>query len=300
MRLASRTLIGGVSRADRGGPDSRECSRRYRFKVRSIRPGNIGGMSWSGVSVDEARGILIAPINRLAMVVRLIPRDSLRAAYMAHPDLEYGRQTGTPYAMSRDNLGTCTPPPWGTLVGFDLVRGAVKWQVPLGWMPQFAEVKDGRRWGSVNLGGALVTKGGLVFVAATYDQHLRAFDIETGRELWSAASAGWRETRCLMSYAAAGRQYIVIAAGGHDRLHTTMGDYVLAFTLPGHGAPLPDTALARVAGQLERRDAHWRCAVSGCIVTLRSDRSDPPQPPSRWIARSGSRDRLGHIRSGAR
>ena len=229
-------------------------------------PGDIGGMSWSGVSVDEARGILVAPINRLAMVVRLIPRDSLHAAYMAHPDLEYGRQTGTPYAMSRGDLGTCTPPPWGTLVGFDLARGAVKWQVPVGWMPQFAAVKDGRSWGSVNLGGALVTRGGLVFVAGTYDQHLRAFDIETGRELWSTPLPAGANA-LPMSYAASGRQYIVVAAGGHDRLHTTMGDYVLAFALPGRGAPVPDTAPGRLAGSW-KGEMHIGNARFGMHVTL--------------------------------
>ena len=80
-----------------------------------IWPGNLGGINWSGVSVDERRGLLIAPTNRLAMIVRLFPRDSLHAVYTAHPNVEYGRQTGTSYAMSRDDLRICTPPPWGTL-----------------------------------------------------------------------------------------------------------------------------------------------------------------------------------------
>jgi quinoprotein glucose dehydrogenase len=201
-----------------------------------IWPGNLGGMNWSGVSVDERRGILIAPTNRLAMVVRLFPRDSLHAVAMANPDAEYGRQTGTPYAMSRDVLGICTPPPWGTLTAVDLRAGRVKWQVPLGWMPQLAKLPESRHWGSFNLGGALLTESGLVFIAGTYDQHIRAFDIETGAELWSAPLPAAAHA-LPMTYTIGGRQYVVIAAGGHDRLHSTMGDYVLAFALPAPGDP---------------------------------------------------------------
>lgn len=225
-----------------------------------IWPGNIGGMNWSGVSVDEARGILIAPTNRLAMVVRLIPRDSLHAAAMANPSLEYGRQAGTPYAMSRDNLGLCTPPPWGALTAVDLNAGAVKWQVPLG---------------SIQLGGALVTGGGLVFIAGTFDQHLRAFDIETGNVLWgihlpAAAHA------LPMTYSAAGRQYIVIAAGGHDRLHTVMGDYVIAYTLPGPGAPVPDTTSGTLdgdwVGEMHIGDARFgmKVRIDGAADSVRA------------------------------
>ncbi len=233
-----------------------------------IWPGNVGGMNWSGVSVDEGRGILVAPVNRLAMVVRLIPRDSLHAAYLAHPDIEYGRQIGTPYAMSRTDLRTCTPPPWGTLTGFDLTRGVIKWQVPLGWFPSLEHVPGARQWGSFNLGGALLTKSGLVFIAGTYDQHLRALDIETGTERWSAALPAAAHA-LPMSYRAGGRQYIVIAAGGHDRLHTAMGDYVMAFTLPGPGAPVPDTTSGALSGDWAGA-MHIGAAHFGMSVTLRT------------------------------
>ncbi len=231
-----------------------------------IWPGDIGGMNWSGISIDEHRGILIAPTNHLAHVVRLIPRDSLHAAAMANPDLEYGRQIGTPYAMSRTDLHTCTPPPWGTLAAVDLNRGTVKWQVPLGWMPEFDKVPGGHTWGSFNLGGALLTETGLVFIAGTYDQHLRAFDIETGRELWSAALPAGAHA-LPMTYVVDGRQYIVLVAGGHDRLHSTMGDYVLAFTLPGPGAPIPDTTPGQFT-RTWRGEMHIGDARFGMDLTL--------------------------------
>ena len=219
-----------------------------------IWPGNLGGVNWSGVSIDQERGLLIAPTNRLAMVVRLIPRDSLHAVATSRPDVEYGRQVGTPYAMSRDDLRICTPPPWGMLTALDLNAGRVKWEIPLGALPfespaSLAKTALGvrlrsdstvRTLGSFNLGGALVTSSGLAFIAGTFDQHLRAIDVSSGRELWSTTlpAAGHALP---MTYVADGRQYVVLAAGGHDRLHTTMGDYVVAFTLPGTGAPAADT-----------------------------------------------------------
>ena len=233
-----------------------------------IWPGNLGGMNWSGVSVDQRRGILIAPTNRFAMVVRLFPRDSLNAVARAHPSVEYGRQTGTPYAMSRNDLGICTPPPWGTLTAVDLNRGAVKWQVPLGWMPQLASVPGSHAWGSINLGGAMLTASGLAFIAGTLDQHLRAFDVETGKELWIAALPAAAHA-LPMTYSAVGRQYVVIAAGGHDRLRDTMGDYVLAFTLPGPGAPTPDTTAGRLDGDWVG-EIHIGDARGGMAVSLRT------------------------------
>jgi quinoprotein glucose dehydrogenase len=205
-----------------------------------IWPGNLGGVNWSGISVDEQRGLLIAPTNRLAMVVRLIPRDSLHAAYTARPDIEYGREVGTPYAMSRDDLRICTPPPWGALTAIDLAAGKVKWEVPLGTLPPLDRIPAAKQWGSFALGGALLTSSGLAFIAGTFDQHLRAFDVSSGKELWSESLPAAAHA-LPMTYVIGGRQYLVIAAGGHDRMHTTMGDYVLAFTLPASGAPPADT-----------------------------------------------------------
>ncbi len=233
-----------------------------------IWPGNIGGVNWSGVSVDERRGLLVAPTNRLAMVVRLFPRDSLHAIAGARPSVEYGRQTGTPYAMSREDLRTCTPPPWGALTAIDLTAGRVKWTVPLG---NLAPRMDSL--GSFNLGGVLLTSSGLAFIAGTFDQHFRAFDVESGNELWSVPlpAAG---NALPMTYVADGRQYVVIAAGGHDRLHTTSGDYVLAFTLPGKGAPIPDTTAGSMDGHWvgEARIGGARFAMS---VTLRNATTAP-------------------------
>ncbi|HYK82175.1 MAG TPA: pyrroloquinoline quinone-dependent dehydrogenase [Gemmatimonadales bacterium] len=220
-------------------------------------PGTLGGTNWSGVAVDERHGWLVVPTNHLPMVVTLVPRDSLHAVWMARRDrtaVELGQMQGTPFGMLREVLWTtdhhlCNPPPWGQLTAFDPAAGEVKWQVPLGYLPELAaHVPAARAWGSPALGGALVTAGGLVFIAGTFDQQLRAFDVETGDELWrTALPAGGHALP--MTYVAGGRQYVVIAAGGHDRLHTAFGDYVLAFTLAAPGAPSPDTAARPLAGR---------------------------------------------------
>jgi quinoprotein glucose dehydrogenase len=119
-------------------------------------------------------------------------------------------------------------PPWGTLNAIDLNRGEIAWKVPLGTFPEF-EAK-GIITGSENYGGPVVTAGGLVFIAATRDGRIRAFDKRTGRELWSwqLPAPGFATPAV---YAVDGRQYLVIACGG-GKLGTRSGDSYVAFRLP--------------------------------------------------------------------
>jgi quinoprotein glucose dehydrogenase len=103
--------------------------------------------------------------------------------------------------------------------------------VPLGQVPELATAPGSEGWGSPNMGGSIVTAGDLVFIGATMDDYLRAFDLTTGTELWKGKlPAGGQATP--MTYEAGGRQYLVISAGGHGNLGTTFGDFVVAFSLP--------------------------------------------------------------------
>jgi quinoprotein glucose dehydrogenase len=200
-------------------------------------PGNAGGSNWGGVAVDPERQILVANTQDLPWAVQLIPRAEFPGPSGREFGVEYAPQTGTPYGMSRRILDSpfgvpCNPPPWGELHGVDLASGEIRWSVPLGTLRDLVPLLPiTYRIGVPNLGGPLVTGGGLVFIAATTDSYLRAFDIETGEELWEGRlPAGGQATP--MTYLAGGRQYVVIAAGGYGRGPMQMGDSIVAFALP--------------------------------------------------------------------
>lgn len=197
-------------------------------------PGYLGGMTWSGYAFDPANNLLVVNVNNLPARVRLIPRDKMNADT---EDDELGRQAGTPYAMVRRFLQSpsdlpCNPPPWGSLVAVDLATGTIRWQVPLGSMQNFGGAHDVLPDGSINLGGPIATASGLVFIAGTTDPHIRAFDIQTGKELWKAELPA-SGNAMPMTYEIHGKQYLVIAAGGHQRIpEETQGDAIVAFALP--------------------------------------------------------------------
>jgi quinoprotein glucose dehydrogenase len=125
----------------------------------------------------------------------------------------------------------CNPPPWGELVGVDLATGEIRWRSTLGTIRDIAPVPIPWKLGTPNLGGPLVTGGGLVFIGAAADDYLRAFDVETGEELWKGRlPAGGQATP--MTYVVDGRQYVLISAGGYGRGPMTLGDAIVAYRLP--------------------------------------------------------------------
>jgi quinoprotein glucose dehydrogenase len=201
-------------------------------------PGNVGGMNWSGYAFDPQHGLLVVNVNNLPAKVRMISqfkidKDSDNNTDTAHG--EYGWQRGAAFGMFRQFLFSplglpCVPPPWGTLVAVDMTTGTIRWQVPLGEMAPGKPVPPG----SINLGGPILTAGGLVFIAGTWDPFIRAFDVETGKEIWKAQlPAGGHAMPMTYQMRENGKQYVVIAAGGHAKVEEEpQGDSLVAFTLP--------------------------------------------------------------------
>jgi quinoprotein glucose dehydrogenase len=187
-------------------------------------PSNIGGAHWGGLAADEQSGIAVVPVNHIAAIAQLIPAKDfdLAAARQESNRLglgyEYTVMEGTPYVMRRRLLlgpggVPCTPPPFAALVAINLRTGERLWESPLD---------------TPNLGGPIATAGRLVFMAGTIDRMIRAFDLDTGKELWKTMlPAGGRATP--MTYESGGRQFVVIAAGGGNEFGT--GDAIVAFSL---------------------------------------------------------------------
>jgi quinoprotein glucose dehydrogenase len=198
-------------------------------------PSALGGGNWGGAAFDAERNLLIIKAENLATRLKFLPKDLGSEAprdYLTRP-LE-----GTPYRTEGEifmsPLGIpCTPPPWGTLAAIDMDSGEMRWQIPLGQVKRFGvTVPASFGWGSPNVGGPIITGGGLIFVAATLDEKIRALDVETGDELWQA-KLPVTATAMPMTYEGAdGRQYVVIAAGGTGRIGTGSSDHLIAFALP--------------------------------------------------------------------
>ncbi|MCS1408824.1 MAG: Quinate/shikimate dehydrogenase (quinone) [Verrucomicrobia subdivision 3 bacterium] len=120
--------------------------------------------------------------------------------------------------------------PWGVLSAVDLSVGKVRWQVPLGTYPEL-EARGEAPTGTFNIGGPVVTKGGLVFIGATMDERFHAYDKDSGELLWEyQMEYGGYATPA--TYEIAGRQYVLIAAGGGGKPGTKRGDLFYCFALP--------------------------------------------------------------------
>jgi len=184
--------------------------------------------------------------SRVANYDVLIPRQAAEAAGLKPAGFggRYGQraQVGTPYAVSNpaflSRLGVpCQSPPYGTLSAVNLVTGKLVWtrwlgtardSGPLG-IPSMLPLP----LGTPNIGGSLSTRSGLVFIGASQDRYLRAYQADTGQLLWKARlPAGAQATPMTYVSVASGRQFVLIAAGGSNTLETRQGDYILAFALP--------------------------------------------------------------------
>jgi membrane-bound PQQ-dependent dehydrogenase (glucose/quinate/shikimate family) len=193
-----------------------------------IFPGTLGGATWSGGSFDPRTQRLYVNVNEVGSYVRMVPQPpgSPHPYRRGGPKGEYGR-------FWDDNQLPCQEPPWGRLIAVDLARGEIEWNVPLGVIDHLLERGIDRATGAPNLGGSIVTAGGVVFVAGTNDRRFRAFDARTGEELWvTEMEASGHATPMTFMGTTTGKQYVVIAAGGGGAFSQRFGDTLVAFALP--------------------------------------------------------------------
>jgi glucose dehydrogenase len=192
-------------------------------------PGNLGGATWSGAAFDPSSGYLFVNANELGAVGEM-RKQGAAGAYRRASDLPRGE-----YARFWDERRwPCQKPPWGTLSAVNLHDGSIAWRVPLGIVDELAArgLKD---TGTPNLGGPIVTAGGLVFIAGTNDSRMRAFDARTGTTLWETRlPASGHATPVTYLGPRSGKQFVAIAAGGGGYLSPTSSDALVAFSLPGN------------------------------------------------------------------
>lgn len=227
-------------------------------------PSNMGATNWGGVAVDPVRGLIAVRTSSVPFRTRLISREDAgdlinqinspdtsaadRASAWSEfytrydlPDgVELASQRGTPYLMARHvmidpTIGLpCSTPPFGEIMVIDLATQSQIWRSPHGTSRDKTGI--GLNIGMPGVGGPLVTNTGLIFVGGTFESMLRAYDLETGEELWSG-SLPHPGNATPMTYSVttdAGQQpFVVIAAGGDQRSGIGgSGDYLVAFSLP--------------------------------------------------------------------
>ncbi|HEY1945437.1 MAG TPA: pyrroloquinoline quinone-dependent dehydrogenase [Bryobacteraceae bacterium] len=187
-------------------------------------PSTLGGGNWGGLSYDPALGYVFTNVMNVG-----------QWGHMEQKQGTYVRMAGSSGAYGRfwnpQNHIPCTKPPFGEMVAVNINTGDVAWRVPLGHIPEL-EAKGVKNTGTQSIGGSITTAAGLLFIAATNDSHIRAFDSRTGKELWTAALDTSAYATPVTYRGRDGRQYLAVVAGGAGFFGTTPGDSVIAFALP--------------------------------------------------------------------
>jgi quinoprotein glucose dehydrogenase len=161
-------------------------------------PSSVGGGNWGGVAFDPTRALIFVNTSEMGRA----PGNNVIL-----PNRPGSNRFVDP------NYYPCNQPPWGVLTAVNANTGDVAWRVPLGSYKELEE-KGIKNTGTPNLGGAIATAGGLVFIGATNDKRFRAFDAKTGKELWVAKLGAAAHATPSTYLGRDGRQYVVITSTG--------------------------------------------------------------------------------------
>jgi quinoprotein glucose dehydrogenase len=201
-------------------------------------PATIGGVEWGGGSVDPNKQIFVVNNTSAVQIYKLLPRadyDKAVAPPGASETGGYYPMAGAPYGFQLTTflnpLGMpCWNPPYGSISAYDLKTGQQLWKKPFGQIQKWGFYMP-ESWGTVTIGGPVITASGLIFIGASMDSRVRALDLRTGEVLWQAlVSAPAVALPAVYEYK--GKQYVTFAAGGNSILTPRVSDEVVAFTLP--------------------------------------------------------------------
>ncbi|MDQ8726691.1 pyrroloquinoline quinone-dependent dehydrogenase [Bradyrhizobium sp. LHD-71] len=203
-----------------------------------IYPGTIGGVEWGGGSVDPNKQIFVVNSNSVVQIYKLLTRadyDKATAAPGATETGGYFPMTGAPYGFQLSTFLNpfgmpCWKPPYGSIAAFDLKTGQQLWKKPFGQVQQWGFYMP-ESWGTVTIGGPVITASGLIFIGGSMDSRVRALDLRTGEVLWQGQVAA-PAVALPAIYEYKGKQYVTFAAGGNSILTPQVSDEIVTFALP--------------------------------------------------------------------
>lgn len=208
-----------------------------------VYPGNFGVFNWGSVAVDPQLQTVFATPTYLAFISQLVPREDDTTLYVQGDERPkdslpaLNENFGAPFAVKLSAFTSvlglpCQQPPWGYIAAADLTSGDVAWMRKNGTVRDSSPLPLRFKMGVPNLGGPIMTAGRVAFLSSTLDYYLRAYDVMTGEELWKARLPAGGQATPMTYMGSDGRQFVVVAAGGHGSLGTKAGDDVIAYALP--------------------------------------------------------------------
>jgi quinoprotein glucose dehydrogenase len=201
-----------------------------------VYPATIGGVEWGGGAVDPVSQTFVVNSSSAVQIYKLLARKDYDAAVSGGSETGgYFPMTGSPYGIQLTTflnpIGMpCWNPPYGTISSYDLKTGKLLWKEPFGQVQKWGFYMP-ESWGSITIGGPMITASGLIFIGASMDSMVRALDLKTGAVLWKALVQA-PAVALPASYQYKGKQYVVFTVGGNSILTPRVSDEIVAFSLP--------------------------------------------------------------------